>query len=137
MSKLDDETAVYKQQLDAWVSTLGIPDYQPPSTEIDNILSFTRDKLRERSSTQLSEDGVILAQYSLFIQQKVNSCQSFIKWAAQVSNRILGDDKVRLNRWVRLAELRLERIQYLARRIEMVGQSISNLVRARYNERND
>jgi len=57
-----------------------------------------------------------------------------LKWSNQIVNHLLGDDKPKLNQWVRQAELRLERIQYLARRIELVGQSISGLVRARYNE---
>jgi len=134
MSNLSDETSVYKDQLDKWITALGLPQYQPANIEIETILEFTRETLRERSSVQLSEDTVFLAQYALFLQQKANECQTFIKWAGQAMNRLLGDDRPKLNQWVRQAELRLERIQYLARRIELVGQSISGLVRARYNE---
>ncbi|RLC89023.1 MAG: hypothetical protein DRJ03_00235 [Chloroflexi bacterium] len=134
MSSLGDETAVYKDQLDRWIETLGLPQHQPANNEVETILGFTRDTMRERSSVQLSEDAIILAQYALFMQQKANECQTFIKWSNQVMNRLLGDDRPRLNQWVRQAELRLERIQYLARRIELVGQSISGLVRSRYNE---
>jgi len=134
MSKLSDETTAYRDQLDKWIVALGLPQHQPSNTEIEAILEFTRDALRERSSVQLSEDTVLLAQYALFLQQKANECQTFIKWAGQVMNRLLGDDRPKLNQWVRQAELRLERIQYLARRIELVGQSIGGLVRARYNE---
>lgn len=134
MSKLQDETNVYKKQMDQWVKALGLPQHQPSNKEIENILSFTKEALRERSSVQLSEDAVFLAQYALFLQQKANECQTFVRWANQVINRLLGDDRPKLNQWIRQAELRLERIQYLARRIELVGQSISSLVRARYNE---
>jgi len=134
MSSLSDETTAFKVQLDQWIKALGLPQHQPENTEVETILGFTRDTLRERSSVQLSEDAVILAQYALFLQQKANECQTFIKWAGQVMNRLMGDDRPKLNQWVRQAELRLERIQYLARRIELVGQSISGLVRARYNE---
>jgi len=134
MSSLSDETTAFKVQLDQWIKALGLPQHQPENTEVETILSFTRDTLRERSSVQLSEDAVILAQYALFLQQKANECQTFIKWAGQVMNRLMGDDRPKLNQWVRQAELRLERIQYLARRVELVGQSISGLVRARYNE---
>ena len=134
MSSLSDETTTFKVQLDQWIKALGLPQHQPENTEVETILSFTRDTLRERSSVQLSEDAVILAQYALFLQQKANECQTFIKWAGQVMNRLMGDDRPKLNQWVRQAELRLERIQYLARRVELVGQSISGLVRARYNE---
>ncbi len=134
MTNLGVETKKYKDQLDQWCKSLGLPQHQPTDTEVENILCFARDELRERSSVQLSEDAVILAQYALFMQQKANECQTFIRWSGQVANRIMGDDRPKLNRWLRKAEIRLERIQYLARRIELVGQSISGLVRARYNE---
>jgi hypothetical protein len=134
MSKLSDETTAYKNQLDKWITTLGLPQHQPANTEIETILEFTRETMRERSSVQLSEDTVLLAQYGLFLQQKANECQTFLKWSNQVVNHLFGDDRPKLNQWVRQAELRLERIQYLARRIELMGQSISGLVRARYNE---
>lgn len=134
MSDLTAEAAAYKDQLDQWCKTLGLPQHQSPNDEVEKILGFTRELLREQSSVDLSEDAIMLAQYSLFLQQKANECQTFLKWSGQVTNRIFGDDRPQLNSWVRKAELRLERIAYLARRIELVGQSISGLVRARYNE---
>ena len=134
MSDLKDETKIYKKELDQWIAALGLPQKQPSNDEMETILGFTRELLRERSSTELSEDAIILAQYSLFLQQKTNECKTFLRWSNQVVNRLFGDDKPKLNEWVRLAELRVERIAYLTRRIEMIGQSISGLVRARYNE---
>lgn len=134
MSSLKDETTAYRTQLDQWIQSLGLPQYKPENDEVETILEFTRETLRERSSVQLSEDAVILAQYALFMQQKANECQTFLKWSNQVVSRLLGDDRPKLNQWVRQAEVRLERIQYLARRIELIGQSIGGLVRARYNE---
>ena len=134
MSSLKEEAEIYSQELDQWCRALGLPKYQPENSEIETILGFTRELLREQSSIDLSEDTVILAQYALFLQQKANECKTFLKWSDQVTNRILGEDRPKLVSWVRKAELRLERISYLARRIEIVGQSISGLVRARYNE---
>lgn len=137
MSNLTDETTIYRDQLNRWIETLGLPQYQPPNTEIEIILGFTRETLQEQSSVDLSESAIILAQYSLFLQQKANECDTFIRWSNQVINRLLGDDRPKLNSWVRQAELRKERIAYLARKIELIGQSIGGLVRARYNERNN
>lgn len=134
MSKLKDETALYKDQLDEWIQSLGIPQHQPPNDEIEVILKFDRISLRERSSMQLSEDSAILSQYALFLQQKTNECKSFIKWSGQVMGRLDGNDRSKLIKWVRQAELRTERISYLTRRIELIGQSISGLIRTRYNE---
>ncbi len=132
MNNLTEELNIYKNQLDQWTKTLGLSRYQPSNTEIETILGFTRDTLRERSSIQLSEDSIILAQYGLFLQQKNNECCVFLKWSKQVKGRLFGDDLSKLAQWVRQAELRIERIAYLTRRIELIGQSITGLVRARY-----
>lgn len=137
MSNLQDETKEYKDQLDQWVKSLGLPQHQPSSEEVETILGFTRELLREQSSVDLSEDAVILAQYALFLQQKSNECKTFLEWSSQVINRLLGDDRPRLVKWTRLAKLRMDRIAYLTRRIELVTQTIGNLVRARYNEGNN
>lgn len=134
MSNLSDEVTTYKDQLDQWIQALGLPQHQPSNTEVETIIGLTRELLRERSSVQLSEDAVILAQYALFLQQKTNECKTFIRWSGRIVSRLFGDDRPKLSQWVRQAELRIERIEYLARRIELVGQSISGLVRARYNE---
>jgi len=134
MSSLKDETETYTKQLDQWIKALGLPQHQPPNDEVETILGFTRELLREQSSVHLSEDAIVLAQYVLFLQQKTNECKTFLKWANQVISRLFGDDRPKLNSWVRQAELRIERTEYLARRIELIGQSIGGLVRARYNE---
>lgn len=137
MSSLAGETRNYKDELDRWVKALGLPQHQPSNEDVETILGFTKELLREQSSVDLSEDTIILAQYALFLQQKTNECKTFIKWSGQVVGRLFGDDRSRLSRWIKQAELRIERIEYLARRIELIGQSISNLVRARYNEGNN
>ncbi len=134
MSNLKDETAKYKEELNQWCKAIGLSQYQPSNTEVETILSFTRELLREQSSVDLSEDAFILAQYALFLQQKMNEAKTFIRWSGPAMNRLFGDDRPKLTQWVRQAELRIERVEYLTRRIELLGQSISNLVRARYNE---
>lgn len=137
MSSLKEEAATYSKELDQWTKSLGLSVYQPKNSEIETILGFTRELLREQSSVDLSEDACMLAQYAFFLQQKANECKTFLKWSDQVKNRLLGDDRPKLVAWTRKAQLRLERIAYLARRIELIGQSISGLVRARYNEGNN
>lgn len=134
MSNLKDETSEYQGQLNGWIKALGLPQHQPATDEVETVLGLTRELLRVRSSVQLSEDTVILAQYAMFLQQKTNECKTFIKWSKQVVGRLFGDDRPKLNLWVRKAELRIERIEYLTRRIELIGQSMNGLVRARYNE---
>lgn len=137
MSNLTEEFAAYKDQLEKWINALGLPQIQQSNDEIETIIGFSRESLRERSSIQLSEDSIMLAQYGLFLQQKSNECCTFLKWSGQVKNRLFGDDRPKINGWVRQVELRKERIAYLTRRIEIIGQSLINLVRTRYNEGNN
>jgi len=134
MSNLTDGIRTYKQQLSEWINTIGISQYQPSNDKIEKILSYTKDELRSRSSVELSEDAFMLAQYALFLQQKINECKAFLTWSQQVKNKIFGDDIQQFTIWVRTAEIRMDRVAYLTRRIEMIGQTINNLVRARYNE---
>lgn len=134
MSNLTEEFAVYKNQLDQWIKALGLSQYQPSNSEIEKILEFTRETLREQSSIDLSESAVLLAQYALFLQQKTNECHTFLRWSSQVMGRLFGDDRPKISQWIKQVELRKDRIAYLTRRIEIMGQSISGLVRARYNE---
>lgn len=134
MNDLKSEVEVYRDQLDQWIKSLGLPQHQPDHNEIETILGMTRELLREQSSVDLSEDAFLLSQYSLFLQQKSNECQAFIRWSGTAMQRLFGDDRPKLTKWVRQAELRSDRIAYLARKIELTSQSISGLVRARYNE---
>ncbi len=134
MSNLREETSAYKDEVDRWIIALGLPQHQPDNKEIEIILKLTRESMRLESSVKLSEDAVMLSQYAMFLQQKTNECKTFLKWSGHVVGRLFGDDRPTLNRWTKQAELRIERINYLTRRIELIAQSISGLVRARYNE---
>jgi len=135
MSSLDAEAQHYREQLDEWIAHLGLPQYQPDNHEVEKIITMSAEDIKLTSSVELSEYTVILAQYALFLQQKTNECQSFLKWSFNMHKRLFGDDKTVLNRWIKKAEVRMDRVQFLARRIELIGQSLSNLVRSRYNER--
>jgi hypothetical protein len=134
MSSLIEETSVYKGQIDEWIKFLGLPQHQPANKDIEKVLGFTREEIRERSSVELSEDAILLSQYALFLQQKTNECKTFLQWSGPVMKRLDGESRSKLHKWIGKAELRKERIEYLTRRIELVGQSIGGLVRARYNE---
>lgn len=134
MSKLSDELSSYKQQKEQWINNLGLPQNPPDNTEMEKILKLDRTSIRERTSTMLSEDAVILSRYSLFLQRKTNECIAFLKWSSQISGRLFGDDRSQLNKWIRQIEIRLEHIKYLARRMEIISQNINNLIRTRYNE---
>jgi len=134
MSDLSKETEQYKSTMKKWIEAIGLPQYQPDNQLVEDILSMDRESLRQKSSVELSEDAYILSQYAFFLQQKTNECTTFLKWSKQVINRIVGDDRAELHQWIKQADLRIERIQYLTRRIEVLVQTINGIARSRYNE---
>ena len=76
----------------------------------------------------------MLCQYAFFLQKKANECDGFLKWASSTMNKIKNDDIARLTNMIKEVEQRSTRIAYLARRIEMIAQSLTNINRARWNE---
>lgn len=131
MSSIQQEIDTYKKELDQWIQSIGLSNHQPSSDSVEEILSYDRTDLKKRSSTDLCEDAFILYQYAMFLQNKANECSTFLKWSRYTMNKLLGDDKHKLLQYERKVELRFERIVYLARRIETLGQAINSLVRAR------
>lgn len=133
-SVLDNDYQQYQKEISGWEQFLGLPKFEPERSEIEEILIMTKENLRQRSSVELAEYSFMLAQYALFLQQKANECQAFLKWASNSIKRLLAEDRVKLTQQTRSVEIRNIRISYLARRIETMMQALNNLTRARYNE---
>ncbi len=134
MATFDSEQKSYQDTLSKWENFLGLPKTEPQRTEVDFILNVNISEIRKIPTVQLSEYSFVLMQYAFFLQQKSNECQTFIKWTEHVANRLQGDCVARALSTRRKVEMRLSRIGYLARRIEMVAQSINNISRTRYSE---
>lgn len=130
---LNNDHQQYQERLAKWENFLGLPKFEPERSEIETILIMTREELRQCSSLELAEYGFMLAQYAMFLQQKANECQAFLKWADHEMGRLLAEDKTKLVVWTRNVTTRNIRISYLARRIEIIVQALANLGRARYN----
>lgn len=135
MITLEDHRKQYEDQICKWESFLGIPKTEPQRTEIDFILNLRKDEIKNIDSIQLSEYSLMLCQYAFFLQKKSNECETFLKWANNIINKINGDSVYKLTNMIKEIEIRLSRVAYLARRIEMVAQALTNISRARYNER--
>lgn len=134
MTTYDEQYAEYKKQIDKWENFIGLCQSEPQRTELDFILNIRMAEIKRVPTVQLNEFSFMLFQYALFLQRKSNECQSFVNWGNYVHNKIKGDDITRLTSIMRKVETRLTNVSYLARRIEMMAQSLSNISRARYNE---
>jgi len=134
MNEFKNEFDKYQEELNAWVKSLGVVVYQPNNDQLEQIITMTREELGGKTPVQLSEDAFVLSQYAYFLQNKQNECNAFLRWAKQVQNKLLGDNKPKLHNWVRKIELRLDRISFLCRRIEIMSQSINTISVAKRNE---
>jgi hypothetical protein len=130
--KLDDAFSDYKEQMTKWLGSLGISDVEQGRSDAENILGLTADNLDGMTSEECASGAFQLSQYALFIQSKANECRTFLSWVKQVFNKLPGDDKAKLEQWRKAVELRLTRIEYLARRIECMSQSLGQLSRSKF-----
>lgn len=130
----DEQYAKYQKEIDKWNNFIGLCQSEPQRTELDFILNIRMAEIKKIPTVQLSEFSFMLFQQALFMQRKSNECQSFMNWGNYVRNKMKGDDITKLTSIMRKVETRLTNISYLARRIEMMAQSLSNIGRARYNE---
>jgi len=131
---IHEEFNEYRQQLDLWMQSLGLLNCKPPENDcVEQILSMDRTALAERETIKLGQDAFILSQYALFLEMKSNECKGFLKWAAYTSPKLDQNDRPLLFQWTKKAELRLERIQYLTKRIESMIQALGNIIRIRKN----
>ena len=134
---LQQDFKAYQEKLDQWVNFLGLPAAEPERSKVEEVLELPFAILQTLSYIELAEFAVMLSQYALFLQKKSNESQAFLDWAKASTNRFMSEDKAKLIVWVRNINTRLTMVAYLARRVETVVNSLSNLSRMKYNtERN-
>ncbi|KKM13342.1 hypothetical protein LCGC14_1717200 [marine sediment metagenome] len=134
---LQQDFEAYKEKLDQWINFLGLPKVEPERSKVEEILELPFAILQTLSYIELAEFAVMLSQYALFLQKKSNEAQAFLDWAKASTNRFMSEDKAKLIVWVRNINTRLTMVAYLARRVETMVNSLSNLSRMKYNtERN-
>ena len=134
---LQQDFKAYQEKLNQWISFLGLPKVEPERSKVEEILELPFAILQTLSYIELAEFAVMLSQYALFLQKKSNESQAFLDWAKASTNRFMSEDKAKLIVWVRNINTRLTMVAYLARRVETMVNSLSNLSRMKYNtERN-
>lgn len=100
---------------------------------VDEIINLEYNVLMSLDATTLLSYGFVLSQYALFLQHKFNECQAFLSWSDRMSSKIIDNDRLTLNKWVRSANLRMTRLSYLTKRIETVIQCLRDMAKEHKN----
>jgi hypothetical protein len=127
----DTEYKKYNDDLQLWEESLCLIIREPNRSEIEKIFELSVQQMREEKTMILAEYAFMLSQYLMFLQKKSNECDGFLKWAKNITGRLFNEDKAKAGRLVQKVELRLSRIAYLSRRIELFCQAIQGIVRQR------
>jgi hypothetical protein len=128
-TNLDNQYKKYSGDLDEYINFLGLANKEPERSLVEEVLSLPLEALKTKSPIEIAEYSFMLAQYSLFIQNKANENECFLNWSRQNFSYFIGDDKIKLINWTKNVEIRYNRIKYLSKKIEIMSQSLANLSR--------
>jgi hypothetical protein len=130
----------------------GLPN-KPIEHESEQYISITKAELKAMSADECGEAAVLLAQLSLYLQRIINEEHSRFSWAEESIKKIIAPmlsnykaysfeerklcaindnieaqtlDKVRVN-----AKIRIDRMSYLATRIEFLSKTFLDLQRSK------
>lgn len=137
-----------KKQLDEFVSKMHLPTIECPK-EIDVVIGITKNDIMNLSREKLAEYGIVLAQYSLYIQRQRNIINGKIAWCDAQINSIFGRElsnvqgygfqekslKIlrsdinasRLNEAKTLLNIKAIQIEDIDKKIDYLSKSINNL----------
>jgi len=132
---LKEEYKLYEDDLKKWENTICLSDIEPERSEIEKIIEMTTNDIMSNDNTTLSRWAFMLARYGFFLQNKENKCKSFLQWARNSERRFIDNDKVKLCNWVKTIDLRLTRILFLTRRIDLMIQTLINICKIRQQEK--
>jgi len=135
-TNLDNSYNKYKNDLDQWTSFLCLTNREPNRSLVENILDLTLDDLKNKNPIEIAEYSFMLSQYSYFLQNKNNECECFLKWSRDNTKIFFNEDKIKITQWIKNIEMRLDRIKYLSKKIEVMCVSLSKLSRIKKYEPN-
>lgn len=128
---LNLEMDKFKHSLDEWEKSIGLPQRTTNYEHFHEIINMSKAELEALSKSDASDNVFILSQLSLDILRRSNKCYAFIEWANNVIGKTSLKDTDKLNHLVRLAKIRIKQIQYVANKIEFMGQSMMVVAKSR------
>jgi hypothetical protein len=142
------DKAEIRQKMEGFRDALKISSLQIPS-EVETLLSMSRDYMKNSSKEEVAIDAIRLAQYGLYIKSEINRLKSNISWCNANINSILGrelpntngyglaeksliikrNDPVakELEKTKTLCETQLSSIEDLDRKIDFLSSCVKNL----------
>lgn len=143
------------KSLDDYEASLGLPGGCPREVEVEatRLLTLAPSSLRHLTAPDLGEAAYCLEQYGFFLQRAQNREQTRVRWAEENLRRLLatllpsqkaysleerralaiaGSDSARELEQIRVAsQLRLERLQYQAQRVQGLARALLSLQQTR------
>lgn len=120
--------AAMKAATEKWEAEIGLREDRVDLDEVDKILNMSRGVLNDLSAREAGENAFVLAQYAFVLQRRENQCRAFLRWANNHKHRVgMGSRDSFIFEAIEKCELRLDRIQYLSRRIEFMAERLKDL----------
>jgi hypothetical protein len=121
--------------MNAWDQSIGLPPVQTDTVTVDHVLNLSVQAVRELDMDAAYAYAFTLAQFAFQLQRRTNQCQSFLTWARFNKSKIVADGLgPRLTQLVEQATIHIERISYLARRVEFMADILTKIHRTKRTE---
>jgi hypothetical protein len=156
---VDDRVAELDRSLDGYEAGLGLPADGFPEVEQEakRLLGLSPSVLRKMSAVEAGEAAYVLRQFSFHLQRAVNREQGRVRWAeecikqtvAKTVNQYKGvsyeerkaqavrdnDAALKMDRVRVHAQLRVERVAFLAAKVGDMAKSLESLQFSKKSER--
>ena len=152
---IDEKLENKLEKLEQYAKQCALPteQHEESSNEATRLLTITPSQLKKFNENECGEAAIMLCQFALFLQQKVNRENVIIKWCEEALKKILAkkvsnykgnsyeerrlaaihdnDAAARIDTIRVEAELRLSRIAYLSINTTTIAKQISLLQQSR------
>jgi len=131
---LKENVASLETMLSTWEKNINLPIAEPDSDTINGVINIGRDRLAEMTGREAAEYAFIVSVLAMSIQHKYNQCKTLIGWCNANRNSFFGDDKSKLHSMKQNVELKMSRIEFMAKRLEFISQCLMSVQRSRFGE---
>jgi hypothetical protein len=131
---LKENAASLETVLSTWEKNIGLPTAEPNLDAVNDVINISRDKLAEMTGREAAESAFIVSVLAMSIQYKYNQCKTLSRWCDANRNGFFGDDKSRLYNMKQNVELKMSRIEFMAKRLEFISQCLMSVQRSRFGE---
>ncbi len=117
------------RSMESWESSIGLPKDGADFSEVSSIINMSGKEVAALTSQEAANKAFVVSQIALSVQRGYNRCTSFIRWAKAATN---SENRAELCRLIDIANQRMDRISFLTRRLETMGDALISVQRSRY-----